>query len=432
MPVHDRWHLRRSPAPGARKCTHRLYPSKEHGVGKRWQVRVLDEDGKPLPKENFVFEVDAKNRDTELKAQVQQGTYVSKAAGKVTFEAYSTQWRKQRAHGHSTAERVERGLRIHCYEDPDGPKGRTVNDRFAIGGYSMGQLGRRVSLIRDWISGLKLEPNAALLLIGTVEAIFDAAVDDKIIPSNPLRAKSVAKPKRQPTDVIPWTPEEVEATCGGLPGRMRAMAYLGAVTGPRQGELFGLAESDIRFLKREVHYEVEVIYVGGRLCFAPLKNLRPRTVPIADNVMPILSRHIERFPPVEVTLPWSQKGNKRDGELITRKLMFTGNDGRAYYRQTVNRAWQPAWKAAGVPDRGRQNGMHVLRHSAATRWLSLGLNPAKVAAFLGDTVGVVVNTYAHWLPDDDVLGRSIMDSYLSLGAESQSASDCPTGSLEGI
>lgn len=57
---------------------------------------------------------------------------------------------------------------------------------------------------------------------------------------------------------------------------------------------------------------------------------------------------------------------------------------------------------------GRLNGCHVLRHTAASAWLSAGLNPAKVAAYLGDTLQVVVNIYAHFLPEDDERARAVM------------------------
>jgi integrase len=431
--VYDRWHLAHPPK-GAKRCSqHRKAPSSAHGTGLRWQVRGKDADGRPIPKLNFEFEQDAKDKDAELRNAVRTGTLIDERGGKVTFQAYAERWRKTRTHDHSTAERVERMLRNHCYE-AEGAKNRTVTGRNAIGGYSMAVLARRVSLMRDWVGDLKLSPNSARLLIGTVQAVFAAAVDDLIVGRNPLAPKSVSKPGRVRTDVIVWVPGEVEAACQGLPGRLRAMGYLGAVTGPRQGELFGLAKDDLDFLRKTVRYEVQVAYVAGRLVFRPLKNhktRKSRTVPVAAPVIPVLSEHIRLHPPVAVTLPWCEKNSKMDGKPVTRLLVFTDGHGKPYYRQTVNRHWQRAWKAAGIADQGAANGMHILRHTAASRWLSKGLNPAKVAAFLGDTVAVVVATYAHWLPDDESLGRAIMDGYLAPGAAPSPASDRPENALAG-
>jgi len=43
--------------------------------------------------------------------------------------------------------------------------------------------------------------------------------------------------------------------------------------------------------------------------------------------------------------------------------------------------------------------------------LSDGLNPAKVAALLGDTLEVTLATYAHFLPDDYDRAREILGSF---------------------
>jgi integrase len=429
LSVYDRWHLAH-PTAGAKRCSaHRKVPSAEHGTGLRWQVRGTDPDGHPV-RQSFEFEQDARDFDAELRAAVRSGTFVDERAGRVTFRSYAENWRKQRTHDHSTAEHVESMLRIHCYE-ADGTKGKTATGRMSIGQYPMGVLARKVTLLRDWVAGLDLEASSALLLIGKVTAVFDAAVDDRVIGRNPLKASSVSKPKRVKAEVVPWTAEQVTGTCAALPARLQALGWLGAVTGPRQGELFGLATGDVDFLRRTVHYEVQVAYVGGRSVFKPVKNRRPRTVPIAAPVVPVLSRHLELYPPVAVTLPWSEKGSRMDGQPVTRRLVFTAPDGGAWMRQEVNREWRPAWRAAGVPDRGRKNGMHVLRHTAASRWLSKGLNPAKVAAYLGDTLAIVVSTYLHFLPEDDEIGRAIMDDYVTPGILPSQATKCPENALGG-
>jgi integrase len=428
--IYDRWHLAHPPA-GAKKCSqHRgKVASAEHGKGLRWQVRgITDHDGRELPKENFEHEEDAKNRDAELRTAARAGTLIDEKGGKVLFKDYAERWRKAQTHDHPTAERVERMLRNHCYE-AEGEKNKTPTGRAAIGGYSMIVLSRRVSLLRDWVAGLALSANTARLLIDTVTAIFNAAVDDLIVSRNPLDTRSVPKPKRTKTEVIAWGSEQIEAVCENLPPRLRAMGYLGAVTAPRQGELLALAVPDIDFLRKTVHYGVQVVYVGGRLCFSPTKNDRERYPPIADEVVPCLSEHIRLFPPAKVTLPWSEKGSKMDGKPVTRLLVFTAEDGSAYYRQEVNRAWKPAWKAAGIEDRGRANGMHILRHSGVSRWLSGGLNPAKVAAYIGDTVAVTISTYSHFMPDDDERGRAIMNGFVKPGPVPSDRTVCPQNAL---
>lgn len=83
-----------------------------------------------------------------------------------------------------------------------------------------------------------------------------------------------------------------------------------------------------------------------------------------------------------------------------------------------------------MPDRGpRLNGMHVLRHTAASAWLWAGMNIAKVAALLGDTKEVVLRTYAHFMPEDDDHARAAMKAFfgtLEGTGSGQCASDVPS------
>ena len=165
-----------------------------------------------------------------------------------------------------------------------------------------------------------------------------------------------------------------------------------------------------------MHVDVQVKYLAGCLFFAQVKNGKTRDVPVADPVIPVLAEHARQYPSVRVTLPWGAL----DGKPVTRELMFTTPDGRA-----VNDLWQTAWRAAGVgPGRGRQNCCHVLRHTAASTWLSKGLGLAKVAAYLGDTKEVVLATYPHFMPDDDDRAREIMNAFFAPTREGVDHNPC--------
>jgi integrase len=60
--------------------------------------------------------------------------------------------------------------------------------------------------------------------------------------------------------------------------------------------------------------------------------------------------------------------------------------------------------------------MHRLRHTAASVWLAAGVDIVSVAAWLGDTVKVVWETYAHLMPDSDDRGRKAMDVFFKPSA----------------
>lgn len=67
-----------------------------------------------------------------------------------------------------------------------------------------------------------------------------------------------------------------------LPARYAVLPYLGAGTGMRQAEMFGLADDDIEFLSRRpgIHVRRQVRVVGGVPCLAPVKNRKEHYVPL--------------------------------------------------------------------------------------------------------------------------------------------------------
>ena len=57
--------------------------------------------------------------------------------------------------------------------------------------------------------------------------------------------------------------------------------------------------------------------------------------------------------------------------------------------------------------------MHVLRHTAASAWLSAGISARAVAEFVGDTEETVMATYSHMMPDDRDRARKAMERFFS-------------------
>jgi integrase len=418
MSVSDRWHKSR-PRPGEQVCReHKMVPAAGHGVGDRWQVRWRDDDGVQR-KQNFARKTGrdpqtcAEAFDAKIRAQLDDGSYVDPASSSVTFRAFAEDWRKSRTHGAGTAANLERRLRLHAYP--------------AIGHRTMRELGKRPSLIQAWIAGLQLAPGSARLVIRDASAVFLAAIDDGIVTRNPVQAKSVSRPKIPARQARPWTLDQVDAMADALPGRYSAMVYLGAGAGLRQGEVFGLAVGDVDFLRRVIHVRRQVKQLGAALCFAPVKNDKAHDVPLSGSLAPVLAEHIRQFPPAAVTLPWEP-----DGKPVTHRLLFTRpHAGAAMHRTSFNETqWHPAQEKAGiVPARkpgekrapARDQGMHALRHTAASAWLSAGVGVPAVAAWLGDAQTTVLDTYAHFMPDDDDRGRRAMDEFFT-----RSAPDVPS------
>lgn len=219
-----------------------------------------------------------------------------------------------------------------------------------------------------------------------------------------------------------------------LNSRYAVLSYLGAGTGMRQAEMFGLAVDDIELdgPRPVIHVRRQVRVVHGVPCFAPVKNRKEHDVPLAESLRPILAEHIRRYPPVLVTLPRKVP----DGDPVTFSLIVTCPDGRPWKGPGFDQAhWYRTQQRAGITPpvakgekrkAARDQGMHVLRHTAASAWLSAGADIVAVAAWLGDTVETVYKAYAHLMPDADDRGRKAIDQFFRRPGGEPSALDVPS------
>jgi integrase len=258
-------------------------------------------------------------------------------------------------------------------------------------------------------------------VVEIASAVYRAAIDDGIIGRDPTKAASVDRPSAGRTKARPWPRERIAAMRDALPPRFAVIPELGAGSGMRQGEMFGLADTDVQFLARKPVISVtrQVKIVGGRPHFGPLKNRKPHSVPLSPVLRDLLARHMELYPPAAVTLPWHDPGDKAmHGTLVTVRLVLTRPGGGALHRRDFDeQVWRKALLRAGIiaGKRGpaRQDGCHVLRHTYASVQLRAGVDVVRVAAWLGDTAAMVVGTYGHLLPgDDDSDGRAAVDAFL--------------------
>jgi integrase len=441
MAVYDLWH--KQPRPGDEPCKcgtvkRPLYPSAKHKQGDRWEARWRDEAKKQCykrfaRKEGKNPDLHADAYDAKVQADLDAGTYVSPATGETTFGEFAEDWRKNRTHGESTAIAVEYQFRLHVYSDP-GNRGRSIRGGPALGHHKLRDLAKRPSLTQQWIAGLKLADSAAVKLVDRVSEVYAAAVDDGLIPRNPMHAKSVSRPAPDKHEAIPLTLTEVDAlsvalrhlpgckpSCGDCgPSRYDVLPYLGAAAGQRQGELFAIdAEKDVDFLRRVIHVRRQVKIIRGRQVFAPIKNDKSHDVPLADDAAVLLSEYIRAYPPQKVTLPWV----KADGGPVTFTLLLSRGPGLAMHRKMVNDRWRAALRRAGVTA-DRYHMMHVLRHTFVSACLSEGMSVRAVAEFVGDTEATVQHTYSHMMPDDRDKARKAIGRFLArpLGRAAEEAS----------
>ncbi len=343
----------------------------------------------------FARKVDAERFRTSNEHAKLRGDWTDPAAAKVTLAAYAASWLAAQTTDPSTVEATALRLRLHMLP--------------ALGDYPLG--GLRPSVVQAWTRGLAatLAPSYVRVIFANLSAVLSAAVDDGLISRNPCRAGSVKLPAPDRRRVVPWPAEQVAAVAAELPDRYAALAVAGAGLGLRQGELFGLAVGDVDFLRGVVHVCRQVKIVGNRQAFALPKGGRQRDVPLAETVALRLAAHLQAWPPVEVTLPWSPSGQPE-----TARLVFSTRERTALHRGFVNRhVWKPALVAAEVTA-SRDNGMHALRHHYASVLLEDGVSVKALAEYLGHAdPGFTLRVYAHVMPASEDRARAAVDRALA-------------------
>jgi integrase len=259
----------------------------------KWRARYRDQEGREYAR-HFPRKVDAQDWLDEVTADIVTGRYVDPRAGRIELGAFADRWLAAQTFDALTRETIESRIRVHV--------------KPYLGEVELRQL--RPSMIQAWVRGRQVEvaPSYCRLLLTHLSTILAAAVDDRLIATNPCASGSVRAPKVVRGRVSPWTVERVRAVVAGHPDEHRAAPVVGAGCGLRQGEVFGLTVDAVDFLRRTMHVRRQVRLVGGQLVFSPPKGGREREVPLPDWVSVALAEHLRVHPATEVTLPWRDPG----------------------------------------------------------------------------------------------------------------------------
>lgn len=231
------------------------------------------------------------------------------------------------------------------------------------------------NMLRDGLSrGSVVRFRAAL------STLFDSVLKSRAIGKNPVTAAKVPKGlgEDDKASVFPFTIAELRSVVADLAainvGASEVVHVLG-LSGLRWGEMTPLRVRDV------------ITAPNGRLVFAvsqsapdnhPVRSTtkggRTRTVPVAIELEPIILRR---------TL-----GRDPDD------LLFTSPEGNWLNRSNFVRDMK--WAKTG---RGRR--LHDLRHTAATLWLTNGLDPKVVQRWLGHaSLTLTLDLYGHWMGTD--------------------------------
>lgn len=403
--IQDRWYRpKMDPETGEPVLNARGNPVQErtelHGIGMRYKARYFDPDrnerSKSFPDrqkkraEDFLIEVESDKRE---------GKYIDPRAGQVTFGDIAKRWLDSQTADYTSRERFATRVNVHMVP--------------YFGKKAIGSI--KPSDVQTWLRGLQdreASETSRALYFGHLVSIFNFAIEDKKIGSNPALARSVKRPRMNNRQVVPWSRERAKAVRTHLPDRYKLAIDLPAGIGIRKGELFAFSLDDIDRNRQLVKVQRQVRLVQGRPVFALPKGGKTREVPIGSALLHQLDRYAERFQPVPVTLPWAHLG----GKPTTANLLMVDPTGCALVPKIMDKSWLGGLKAAGVHPHTRADGIHALRHLYASVLLDAGESIKALSKYLGHTdPGFTLRVYTHLMPSSHERTRRAVDDFLTTG-----------------
>jgi integrase len=340
----------------------------------RYRARFRAEDGREHSK-TFDRKREAEQYLDAVNSQLHRGEWISPDDRRTTLADYAGRWVELQQWRPQSRDRQVSLLALHVLP--------TFGDR------KLGSI--RPSEVRAWMAGLPSAPtaNASLRLLSS---ILKAATHDRLIPHSPC--DGVKALSQDPTLGTPLTVAEVEGLAEGITVELAAAVRVAAMTGLRQGELFGLSEDRVRWLERSIVVDRQLVSVTGGTRFGPPKTARSkRTVPVPDAVLELLSEQIRRYGP--------------------------GSDGLVFHQNSA--PWSRSRAGARIAKVGGE--WHQLRHHCASVLIAQGLPVTAVAAVLGHSPQECLRTYAAWFPsEDEAIRGAVVRAWTSAPALPQVAS----------
>jgi integrase len=223
-------------------------------------------------------------------------------------------------------------------------------------------------------------------ILVTLRGALETAVKDGVVPRNV--AALVDPPKCKRPDLVTFTPDQARDFIEAVRGeRLEALFTVAASLGLRQGEILGLALSDVNLESGVLTVRAALQRVNKKLVqVEPKSDKSRRGIMLPAIAVSALAAHFGRR---EQEIRWAVEGWKESGYL------FTTTRGTPLDARSVIRKFHQILKAAQLP----RMRFHDLRHSAATLLLAQGVSPRYISDLLGHAqVSFTMQTYAHVLP----------------------------------
>jgi integrase len=342
-----------------RRTTGSLYRTKT-GWGIRWP-----EDGRRPHQDGFNTKNSARRWFTEnIAPRLDRGA----PSPEITFDAFCDRFLDR--HGATVSKRTRKTLAE-----------RLKPSREAFGDWTLAELEGAADDIARWRAGLTRTSRYRLTL--ALRQALGAAVRWRYMTRNPAIAAG-RNPGPRSEELLPFTPEEIDALDLELGPMYGPLVVFAAETGLRTNEWIPLERRDID--RSGPAALVQRRYTDGVLTPYPKTVDSRRRVPLSARALGAL----DRLPPrldTKLVFPAARGG-------------YIGLDG---WR---TRHWYPALEAAGI----KQRGPYQLLHTFATEALAAGISIFELSRVMGTSAKMIDRTYGHMARDSEQAIRARLDA----------------------
>ncbi|MFJ3259687.1 tyrosine-type recombinase/integrase [Pseudomonas sp. NPDC086581] len=223
--------------------------------------------------------------------------------------------------------------------------------------------------------------------IARLTTVLNSAVSDRLITSNP--AEALELPRRGRKEPDPFTQEEADRIIAAMYARdfwptsiYAALYEFMFYTGMRIQEALALQWDAVDIQQKQARI-FRVLALGE--IEERTKTHKTRTVLLNHRALHAL----------EFARAYAERRKKGVGSVKTTPFVFFPSKNHEHVKQTsdIHHQWRPTLQALGIRYRRPYN----CRHTYATMCLMSGMNPAFIAQQLGNTVQVLLSTYARWI-----------------------------------
>lgn len=251
--------------------------------------------------------------------------------------------------------------------------------------------------IEDLANGGKLSRRSVQICRTVLRAALSEAVDEGLITRSPAARvglpRTVAKPVVEPDSPV-WTEDEVDRFLTATAEHRWAVAFrLGVLYGLRRSEVLALRWDDLDTEACSLRIDESVVATNEGAVWGNAKNERSRrTIPIDADTMRVFARR--RAEQAAERLAAGEEWDDQDLILATRT-------GRLVLPRSYDRALDRIVDKLGLP----RLTSHGLRHTAATHMVRNAADLGElraIADLLGHSPEMLMNTYAHVLPNSQL------------------------------